>query len=96
MMRTALVACTLLLAAPAFADEAPRAASPRSEARIAVTVCERDALTQAAFRDQHGPSPTYVTADDVLAARDAGERWAESRCMTARQHLELRQRLTPR
>ncbi|WP_269516190.1 hypothetical protein [Brevundimonas subvibrioides] len=95
MSRTALIACLMLASAPAFAGEVPGAAprDPGATARIAVTVCERDALTQASFRDQHGPSPQYVTANDVLAARDAGERWAQARCMTGRQHRELRERL---
>ncbi|CAN5136938.1 hypothetical protein BH09PSE1_BH09PSE1_24860 [soil metagenome] len=97
MKTTALIACAALFAAsavPAFAGEAPRAAAAATPtARIVVSLCERDPLTQAAFRSQHGANPVFVTADQVVNARAAGERWSEARCMTASQHQQLTQRL---
>ena len=100
MTRT-MIACAALFAAstaPAFAGEAPSAATRTSDsaARIVVSLCERDALTQASFRSQHGPRPVYVTADQVLTARASGERWAEARCMTSGEHQRLTQRLGAR
>jgi hypothetical protein len=87
----AVAAATLLSAsAPAFAQ------TSQAPSRINVTVCERDALTQAAFRRNYGGSPQFVTADQVLAARASGERWTEARCMTAGEHQRLTQAMTPR
>ena len=100
LIARALVACAALLTAtaPAFAGEAPAAVTRTSDsaARIVVSLCERDALTQAAFRNQHGPRPVYVTADQVMMARASGERWSESRCMTTGEHQRLTQRLSAR
>jgi len=88
----AVAAATLLsAAAPAFAG-----GSTQTSGRINVTVCERDALTQAAFRRNYGGQPNFVTADQVLSARASGERWAETRCMTAGEHQRLTQAMTPR
>ena len=100
MTKSALIAYALFAAtaAPAFAGEAPRAAQPASQssARLLVSVCERDAMTQAAFRRNYGASPVYVTADQVLNARAAGERWSAPRCMTASGHQRLTQALNIR
>jgi len=86
----AVAAATLLsAAAPAFAGDAQRSAD--SNSRINVTVCERDALTQAAFRRNYGPNPVYVTADQVLSAQASGERWSAPRCMSAGEHRRLTQ-----
>jgi len=94
MTKTALIACAALVAAtaaPAFAGEAPRARTQESNARILVSVCERDALTQAAFRRNYGPNPVYVSADQVLNAQASGERWSTPRCMSAGEHRRLAQ-----
>ena len=100
MTKTALIACAALFvasaAAPASAGEAARTRASDANARIVVSVCERDALTQAAFRRNYGGQPTFVTADQVLAARASGERWAEARCMTAGEHNRLNQAMAPR
>ncbi|QTC91281.1 hypothetical protein [Brevundimonas goettingensis] len=88
----AVAAATLLsAAAPAFAAQTAQAPG-----RINVTLCERDALTQAAFRRNYGGQPSFVTADHVLAARASGERWSEPRCMTASEHQRLTQAMAPR
>lgn len=86
-----LAALASATAAPALAAEAPRAAARASQptGQFVVALCERDALTQAAFRQNYGPRPVYVTADEVLSARASGERWSTPRCMTARQHSRL-------
>ncbi|CAN5118125.1 hypothetical protein BH10PSE1_BH10PSE1_30840 [soil metagenome] len=92
MKKTALIACAALFAAsaaPAFAGEAPRSEPRFQTARIVVDMCERDPLTQAALRNQHGGRPVFVTVDEVLSARASGERWTGSRCMTAREHQRL-------
>jgi hypothetical protein len=94
MKKTPLIACAALFAAsaaPAFAGEAPRPEPRFQTARIVVALCERDPLTQAAFRSQHGPRPEFVTADQVLSARASGERWSAPRCMTAGEHQRLNQ-----
>lgn len=92
----AVAAATLLsAAAPAFAGDAQQR-STDTNGRINVTLCERDALTQAAFRRNYGAQPTFVTADQVLAARASGERWTEARCMTAGEHNRLNQAMAPR
>jgi hypothetical protein len=98
MIRIALIASVILASAPAFAGEQPPTAQRQANesARLPVTVCERDPLTQAHFRREHGSSPTFVTADDVLSAQAAGERWSEPRCIADRQHRELQERLDPR
>lgn len=100
MTKTALIACALFAAtaAPALAGEASRTAPPaaQSPARVLVAVCERDALTQAAFRQNYGSRPVYVTAEQVLNARAAGERWSAPRCMTTSGHQRLTTALNSR
>ncbi|RZJ04045.1 MAG: hypothetical protein EON89_09260 [Brevundimonas sp.] len=95
MTKTALIACAALFAstaaAPVSAGEASRTRASDSNARIVVSLCERDALTQAAFRRNFGPNPVFVTADRVLSAQAAGERWSEPRCMSAGEHRRLAQ-----
>lgn len=96
MKKTALITCAALFAAtaaPALAGEAPRSEARVQTARIVLTVCDRDALTQAAFRNQNGPRPVFVSVDEVLNARAAGERWSEPRCISAGQQQRLAQRL---
>lgn len=91
----AVAAATLLsAAAPAFAGQATRASEPTG--RINVNICERDAMTQAAFRRNYGGQPTFVTADQVLAARASGERWSAPRCMNVGEHQRLTQAMAPR
>ena len=99
MTRTALIACALFAAtsAPAFAGDThagqPAAQTP---ARVVVALCERDAMTQAAFRRNYGSRPVYVTADQVMSARASGERWSGTRCMRAGEHQRLNQALGAR
>ena len=55
--------------------------------------CTNDAATRSAFRREHGAPPAFVTADQALQARAAGEVWSTPRCMTAREHGRLVQTL---
>ena len=105
MKRTALIACAALMAAmaaPAFAGEAPRPApaaattASQATAPLQVALCDREALTQAAFRNDFGPRPVFVTANEVMNARAAGERWSGMRCMTESQHQRLTRLLNAR
>lgn len=97
MIRTAFIACALFAAtaAPALAGEAPRTTQPAAQpsARVVVALCERDAMTQAAFRRNYGAHPVYVTANQVMSARASGERWSAPRCMRAGEHQRLNQAL---
>lgn len=89
-------AATLAAAAmPAFAGDGPKTADgaqPRLQ-RV-VMQCDTDQATRRGFMRQHGTAPTFVTADQALAARASGETWATPRCMTAREHARLNQALT--
>ncbi len=90
-----VAAATLLAStAPALAGEAPRTTRvSQPAARIVVTQCDRDALTEAAFRSDYGSRPVFVTAEQVISAQATGERWAAPRCMTASEHRRLTERL---
>ena len=102
MIRTALslsLAAGLALAAavPASASVDPK--TQRAPAQT-VMICAEDSATRASFEREYGQRPVFVSAQDLLAARDAGERWEAPRCMTEReyaryerineQHAELR------
>ncbi|CAN5402473.1 hypothetical protein BH10PSE2_BH10PSE2_13790 [soil metagenome] len=96
MNRLAFVAAAALFATaavPALASEAPRSGMDAQGRRV-VTTCERDPLTQTAFRAQHGASPVFVTADHVV--NSAGERWSAPRCMTVREQQRLARMMSPR
>jgi hypothetical protein len=96
MNKTALIAAVAAvsaLTAPAFAGD--HAMSSGQDA-IRVQLCEVDAISQPAFRSVDGARPVFVTADEVLAARAAGERWAQTRCMTPVQHQRLTNALRER
>jgi hypothetical protein len=93
----AVAAATLLsAAAPAFAGDAPRTSGAAPMGRINVALCERDALTQAAFRSSYGARPVFVTVEQVMSAEASGERWSSPRCMTSAEHRRLTQTLAQR
>jgi hypothetical protein len=52
-------------------------------------ICETDAATRRAYQREFGAAPVFVTAEDAMAARRAGEHWAAPRCMTERQYERL-------
>ncbi|MBB5745054.1 hypothetical protein [Brevundimonas variabilis] len=87
-----VAAATLVAALPAFAADGPQT-SPVKLQRV-VMQCDTDQATRRGFMRQHGVAPTFITADQALAARAAGETWAAPRCMTAREHARLSQVLT--
>lgn len=102
MIRTALsltlsAGLVLAAAAPVAASTDPKAERAPTQA---VMICAEDASTRASFEREYGERPVFVSAQDLLAARDAGERWEAPRCMTEReyaryeriseQHAELR------
>ena len=102
MIRTALslslaAGLALAAAAPVAASVDPETAKAPAQA---VMICGEDSATRASFEREYGQRPVFVSAQDLLAARDAGERWEAPRCMTEReyaryerineQHAELR------
>ena len=64
-------------------------AQTRSSAVQPVMICETDAATRCAYQREFGAAPVFVTAEDAMAARRAGEHWAAPRCMTERQYERL-------
>ena len=77
MIRAALslsFAAGLALAAavPASASVDPETARAPSQT---VMICGEDSATRATFEREYGERPVFVSAQDLLAARDAGERW---------------------
>lgn len=51
-----------------------------------VMICAQDAATRRAFAREHGASPIFVTAREVLSLRRTDARWTSPRCMTEREH----------
>jgi len=88
MIRTALslsLAAGLALSAamPASASVDPETAKAPAQT---VMICGEDAATRASFEREYGERPVFVSAQGLLAARDAGERWEAPRCMTEREY----------
>ena len=81
------------VAAPALAHQTRFPAEAPAGAQRVVMMCTNDAATRSAFRREHGAPPAFVTADQALQARAAGEVWSTPRCMTAREHGRLVQTL---
>lgn len=91
MIRTALslsLAAGLALSAavPATASVDPKSQRAPSQA---VMICAEDSATRASFEREYGERPVFVSARDLLAARDAGERWEAPRCMTEREYVRF-------
>ena len=88
----ALIAAALMAsAAPALAHS-PREVSRqtlRAETLQSVMVCGGDAEARRAYQQTYGAAPSFVTAQEALAARQTGQRWATPRCMTAHQYNRL-------
>ena len=101
MTRTASIlaaAVTLLAVTPAFAGQAQGRSqqSAQPTAQRVVMLCATDSMTQQSFRREHGSRPVFVTADQVLRARDTGQGWTTPRCMDAREHGRLLQMINTR
>ena len=93
---TTLVAVTALagaVAAPALAQQTRLPTEAPAGAQRVVMMCTNDAATRSAFRREHGVAPTFVTAEQALAARSIGETWSAPRCMNTREHARLQQTL---
>ena len=94
---TPAVAAAMLFSAavPAFAgDAATEAQQLRSTAQRVVMQCANDTATRRSFERLHGTTPVFVTADQALAARASGQVWDKPRCMSAREHARLVERLS--
>ena len=80
-----IVAALAAVATPSLAQTSrPDAAKLQS-----VMVCATDAATRRAYQREFGVAPVFVTAQEAVAARQAGQRWATPRCMTERQYDRL-------
>lgn len=82
----------LIVAALAAAASPGLAQSPRTERAAvlqSVMVCGTDAASRLAYQRDNGVTPTFVTAQQAVAARQSGQRWAAPRCMTAHQYDRL-------
>ena len=83
----------LIAAALAAATTPALAQSPRLAERAAVLqtvkVCGTDVASRTAYQRDHGATPSFVTAQQAVAAYQSGQRWAAPRCMTAHQYDRL-------
>jgi len=86
------VATITALLLSATAAEAPPSAV-RTEAaapagRQALLICARDEASRRAFKRQYG-KVRYVSAQDVVDSRAAGETWSTPRCITPSEFSRL-------
>ncbi|WP_395945295.1 hypothetical protein [Brevundimonas sp.] len=92
LVSPALVAVAVAaFAAPSFA-QAPRTQSARVERAAAlqsVMMCATDTATRRAYQREFGSAPVFVTAQEAIASRQAGQRWTAPRCMTEHQYNRL-------
>ncbi|PZT93907.1 MAG: hypothetical protein DI624_15310 [Brevundimonas sp.] len=88
----ALIAAVLTAAAVPATAQTPREVSPRTlraETLRSVMVCASDIEARRTYQQAYGAPPAFVTAQEALAARQSGRRWAAPRCMTAHQYDRL-------
>ncbi|MBB5772956.1 hypothetical protein HNP47_002976 [Brevundimonas vesicularis] len=55
----------------------------------AVMACKTDIATRRAYQREFGAAPVFVTAQEVVAARQNAQRWTTPRCMTEHQYNRL-------
>jgi hypothetical protein len=67
--------------------ESPR--ETRAAAVQSVMMCATDTTARRAYQREFGAAPAFVTAQEALASRQAGTRWATPRCMTEHQYNRL-------
>ena len=79
----------LIAAALAAATTPALAQSQRAAVLQTVRVCGTDVASRTAYQRDHGATPTFVTAQQAVAAYQSGQRWAAPRCMTAHQYDRL-------
>ena len=93
MKRAALfvlsIATLAAVQTPTSAQAPTRTASPESASRQAVMICASDSATRRAFQREHGSTPVFVTAREVMEAQRAGEAWSTPRCMNEQEYRRL-------
>lgn len=66
------------------------------EAQKVLYVCEANEATARSFRREHGERPQFMTAEQVLGARNTSQGWDAPRCITQQEHARLNQALAIR
>lgn len=84
-----IVAAMAATATPSLAQQTHPREAARPAALRAVMACKTDTATRRAYRREIGAAPVFVTAQEALAARQNGQRWATPRCMTEHQYNRL-------
>ncbi len=84
----ALIAAALATATTPALAQSPRPAEPAAVLQT-VRVCGTDVASRTAYQRDHGATPSFVTAQQAVAAYQSGQRWAAPRCMTAHQYDRL-------
>jgi len=72
----------------ALTPVSPEAVSPRDGVN-SLYVCSADAAAKRALKRTQG-EVVFVTAKEVLAAQDSGERWSSPRCITSHELRRLK------
>jgi hypothetical protein len=67
--------------------------APPIGAQRVVMPCQQGAVARRNFERRFGQQPVFITADQALSARNAGESWTAPRCMTWRELDRLSERL---
>jgi hypothetical protein len=65
-----------------------RAETGAPAARQALLICNRDEASRRAYKRQYGKA-RYVSAQDVVDSRAAGETWSTPRCITPAEFSRL-------
>ncbi|WAC59549.1 hypothetical protein [Brevundimonas sp. SL130] len=84
-----LIAATLAAVATPSLAQSTRSQTAQPAKLQSVMVCATDAATRRAYQREFGAAPVFVTAQEAVEARQAGQRWAAPRCMTERQYDRL-------
>lgn len=83
------VAALVAAATPVLAQAPGPVRAERAATLQSVMMCATDTATRRAYQREFGTAPVFVTAQEVLASRQAGTRWAAPRCMTEHQYNRL-------
>ena len=70
--------------------------APPLGAQRVVMACEQGAIARRDYERQYGQAPVFMTADQVLSAKQRGETWSAPRCMNSREHARLSRTLETR
>ncbi|MFN7128943.1 MAG: hypothetical protein ACK4OJ_07740 [Brevundimonas sp.] len=84
-----LIAAALAAVATPSLAQSTRSQTAQPAKLQSVMVCATDAATRRAYQREFGAAPVFVTAQEAVEARQAGQRWAAPRCMTERQYDRL-------